>query len=327
MRLWRSKKSNVLTPTTESMLHKSVGGDGSDYDLSVPIYLDTKALLDLLASIEKGFNTVETITSHFTNSKTTALSGRAGIGVSEILSNLLKLDLGGSAERTKNEGSMEERHTTRYYTFGSLLYRLRAGLRRDGLIKQVKDIALWETLNASDFVEIRGKFVSKPLNIVLQSIDRVIGLVLLSDNLHLTTGTQSQKPKKDSSNLQEMRKFFQGIMKDLEHEGMETYVVNLTEPPDHKIVISLFTDYLRDRSGTELLSGEFLVFGKVARTVKGQDSINLLEGSVLSRMSEKVLSEFIDGLRKIHESGLLIPDLITRVEAPTLQLIPIAICI
>jgi hypothetical protein len=47
-----------------------------------------------------------------------------------------------------------------------------------------------------------------------------------------------------------------------EDENYQTYIVNLALPENHKIVLRLFKEYIRDRSGTELPNGEFLVLVK-----------------------------------------------------------------
>jgi hypothetical protein len=95
----------------------------------------------------------------------------------------------------------------------------------------------------------------------------------------------------------------------------------------HRIVVSLFPEYLRDRTGTELPYGEFKLLGKVAKKLDKGNSINLLQGSALSGLGEEVLSPFLDVLKQVGKEGLRFPEVTTEVEAPAIQIIPIAVYI
>jgi hypothetical protein len=105
-------------------------------DLAIPIYLDTNSLLDLLSSIEGGFSFVEKITTRSGDTKSTELSGGTEFGIANVL-NLLKIDIKGSATKTKGQESGEERQAERYHTYGSLLNRLRTNLTELKLIKKI----------------------------------------------------------------------------------------------------------------------------------------------------------------------------------------------
>jgi hypothetical protein len=83
-------------------------------DLIVPIYVDTNALLNLLASIEGGFSIVEKVTTcRITSTGYEKLaSGEAGaeFGVPNVL-NLLKVKLGGSLSSKKQQETGEEKRS------------------------------------------------------------------------------------------------------------------------------------------------------------------------------------------------------------------------
>lgn len=299
-------------------------------DLAIPVYLDTNMLLDLLASIEGGFSMVEKITTRSADSKTTELSGGTEFGIANVL-NLLKIDLKGAAARTKGQQTGEERQAERYHTYGSLLYRLRSNLGESGLVKEIIDDKSWQDIATSDFVELQGKFVPNPLRASLQTLNRLIGMALLFGGIDLASESKSPQERKKSKNearqFQATQKFFEGIMKDLEHESMETYVIESVSLPSHRIVVSLFIEYIRDRSGSELPYGEFRVLGKVVRKIEKEDTIDLLRGSALSGVSETMLSQFLQPFQEMGEQGLKIPDISTKVEAPAMQIIPIAVYI
>lgn len=75
-------------------------------DLILPVYIDTNALLDLLASIEGGFSLVEKVTSRSSVStqgeRTVAAGAGTEFGIPNVLS-LLKIKLGGSFSSKKDD--------------------------------------------------------------------------------------------------------------------------------------------------------------------------------------------------------------------------------
>jgi len=142
-------------------------------NLIVPVYVDTNALLDLLASIEGGFSIVEKVTTRKITStgseKSTLGEAGAEFGVPNVL-NLLKVKLGGSLSSRKQQETGEEKEAERYHTYGSLLYRLRAFLDENRLTKRPCESAEdWKTIAPSDFVEVHGVFRPNPIVDSLQT--------------------------------------------------------------------------------------------------------------------------------------------------------------
>ena len=136
-------------------------------NLIVPIYVDTNALLDLLASIEGGFSLVEKVTSRTSASleKDRSALTEAGteFGIPNVLS-LLKIKLGGSLSAKKSDEFGEERETERFHTYGSLLHRLRSYLEAEKIVKVLdRNDDVWKSIEASNFVEIKGIVRPNPL--------------------------------------------------------------------------------------------------------------------------------------------------------------------
>jgi len=147
-----------------------------DTCLVIPIYLDTNALLDLLASLEGGFSVVEKVTTRSATSRSSegAIRAEGGteFGIPNVL-NLLKINVGASVGGKREKQSGEERETERYHTYGSLLYRLRASLDEQGLIKRFDGTdESWDSIQPSDFVELRGVFNPNPLADYLRAVKR-----------------------------------------------------------------------------------------------------------------------------------------------------------
>jgi len=109
-------------------------------ELIIPIYVDTNALLDLLASIEDGFSMVEKVTSRETHGRSTDHSVEGGggteFGIPNVLS-LLKIKLSGSTNSRNSQEKTAETQAERFHIYGSLLTRLRAHLNDNELVVRV----------------------------------------------------------------------------------------------------------------------------------------------------------------------------------------------
>lgn len=199
-----------------------------------------------------------------------------------------------------------------------------------GLLKRITDESSWNNISASDFVEIRGTFTPNPLYASLQKINKVMDLAAVFSNAGaLSTGQKKPdkgNPQKGSTDIKTIRNFFLQFIGELEPEGMQTYVVGLDGLPEHKIVVSLLKDYNRDRSNTELPGGNFRMLGKVIRKVNNDESIDLLRGTGLSGINEDMLKQVLTAFEQMGQQGLNVETKIsTKVKAPAIQIIPIAI--
>jgi hypothetical protein len=305
-------------------------------NLVVPIYIDTNALLDLLASIEDGFSIVEKVT---TRTITTAgsdklISGEAGteFGIPNVL-NLLKIKLGGSLSSKKQRETGEEKEAERYHTYGSLLYRLRAFLNDEELIKRpYENSEVWETIEPSDFVEVHGVFRPNPLADSLERIDRLIGLFeIMSDFSPLPSGQSSGSQRKgsqgDKKQMRQFRQFLQGILTDIEKKNTRTFVIDATGPNQFSTVVLLFTDYLRDQTMAEIGYKEYRLLGKVVRKIEqdSQETIDLLRGTGLGGVGRETLEQLWNAFNQIEQMNL--PQVKSEISGPALEVVPIAIFI
>lgn len=123
-------------------------------DLLISVYLDTRALLDLLAMIEDGFTLVERVTSGQSSGLSSERSVAGEISSPGIL-NLFKVGLSGKLGRTKTEGSNESSEAELTHTYGSLLNRLRRYLVTDNLVVSGSTSA-GSTYEVGSFVEFTG---------------------------------------------------------------------------------------------------------------------------------------------------------------------------
>lgn len=91
-----------------------------EHELVMPIYVDTSAILDLIASIQGGFTVVEKINtrqSEIRNSdKTVNASIGSDVGISNLM-NLIKLGIGYSSNWGRKNENLQDVETQRYHTY------------------------------------------------------------------------------------------------------------------------------------------------------------------------------------------------------------------
>lgn len=300
-------------------------------DLVIPIYIDTNALLDLLASIEGGFSVVEKVTTRSADASgiDRGVKAETGteFGIPNVLS-LLKIKLGYSANWKKAQEESHEREAERYHTYGSLFHRLRAYLETEKAIKRLdKDGEVWDTIHSSDFVEVRGVVRPNPLADSLERIDRLIGMFqLLGFGPSMpTTKTGKKKARNEAKEINQIRQFFKGILSDIERENVRTFIIDLARPPEHRVVALLFTNYLRDQTMAEISHKEYCLFGKVVRKIEkdSDEVIELLRGTGLGGIGKEELKQLVETFNQAE--GMNLPEVETEITGPALEVVPVAI--
>lgn len=333
----------IMSKEADSQLHEN--------DLIVPIYIDTNALLDIVASIEGGFSIVDKITSHTANSKATEqatnLSGGTEFGIPNVLS-LIKVNLGGALSWRQNRENAEDRSTERYHTYGSLFQRLRHAFRTQQVKTQQNSFSTfdgnptsWDTIKPFTFIEIQGKFLPNPLTASMETISGLINFLEIFTQSTSGNNTRSSNKKPqlvtpqqsivpiDPTLLPQIKQFkniIQGLLDQLEKQDIRTMLVDIPSKPDnYKVVVSLFTEYLRDKTLSELLYKEYKLFGKVVGKIPdASNSINLLQGTTLNGISENNIADLLSGLNQPN-NGINLPKAETKIIGPALQVVPIAI--
>lgn len=195
-------------------------------DLLISVYLDTSALLDMLATIEDGFTLVERVTSGQSSGLSSERSVAGEISSPGIL-NFFKVGLSGKLGRTKTEGANESSEAELTHTYGSLLNRLRRYLVVDNLV----DSGSPSTYEVGSFVEFTGVVRPNPFTASFQQLQRMLGfyeIVLGMDGKHPTGGTpkgggsRAQRPSPGNAQQREMKAmtdFFEQLTRDVEREG------------------------------------------------------------------------------------------------------------
>ena len=295
--------------------------------LGIPIYLDTNTLLDLLASMEDGFSTAKKIVSRDNDANTNDLSGEGKFGISFL--NMFQIGFGGSKSVGQSHESGEEREEERIHTYGSLMNRLIKNLNESQKIKNVSNSESWDEINEFDFVILQGKFIPNPIVKSFRNIDSLFDmLIALGLDEQLPNSEQSLPPQNtgdsEAPSINFLKEMINKVISDLERENYQKYVIELKGSPELKVISYFFNEYIRDRAGVELPYGEFNLLGKVVRKIEGDESFDLLQGSVIG-FSEEIINGFKEPFENMKEQGFEIPEIFTEVNAPALQVIPIAV--
>lgn len=294
--------------------------------------------------MEDGFSAASKTVTRDNQSKTSGISGEGNFGIN--FTSLLKLGFKASGNRDTSNESTNEREEERFHTYGSLMNRLIKNLYKTNVIKEINNKESWDDINESDFIELQGKFIPNPIVHSLARINNFFELLLLfsekkiippynlldnpsvPDGLSKTQAKQfKQNFRKDAEEQLKQNKSIKGLLdgltKDLRNENYQKYIIEIKSLPEHKSVIFLFNEFIRDRSGAELPYGEFKILGKVVRKIKEDESIDLLEGTNLG-LSDEMINSLKEPLKEMS-GQFKIPEIFTTVESPAIQIIPIAV--
>lgn len=303
-------------------------------ELTIPIYLDTNTLLDMLATVEDGFKTVEKVTTKgasSTNAEGNAkVDGGTEFGIPNVLS-LLKINLGVSASLKKGSEKSEERTSERYHTYGSLFNRLRSYLDDNATVTRLDgQKGQWDSIKPSDFVEIHGIFRPNPLANNLEVLEKVFKLGQLM-NLIPSSGPVNDSSKGRQSSRSspppehQILAFLQGVLGDIQAERLRAFVIDLPQPVGGKVVTYLSLEYLRDKTLIEISHKEYRLLGKVARklTQNSSESIDLLINTGLGGIGKETIGNIVNQLSSVP--GMSLPRPEVGIAGPALEVVPIAV--
>lgn len=310
-------------------------------ELVIAVYLDTNALLDLLATVEDGFTLVERVTAGQATGSTSERSGEASFGAPGVF-NFFKLGLSGKLAKSSNDTRNETTESDVTHTYGSLLHRLRRYLIEEGLVTTIKSDAS-VSAPVGKFIEFTGVVRPNPFTSAFRQLQRMLSYVSVVLALEDKPAQQrqaagkpnrggGQSPKQEPARLQNvqlkaMSDFFQQLTDDVEREGTSTILLE-DEVSKYRAIITLYDDFLRDRSMAELLNREFRVLGKIARHLPAGSSekVDLLASSGIAGFSPEILGELANGVTEMSRSGasqVAAPS--TVIEPPVIEIVPIAI--
>lgn len=287
--------------------------------LMIPVYINEKIVLDMLAIIEDGFSTVSQVsyTEHKENNNTQKLE--AGTSTSAtILSKLLKIDLKGELSHSGNHGENENTTKEKVHTNVSLLSKFRTFLVDKRILKSGFDI---ESIKIGDFIEIEGELQKNPL---IDCMDIFVDVLRMADifaekpQLGGKAQARIQKQQED-----ETVKKIKSFANELKHSGTIDFILSDSAGT---VVLSAQEQYLSNDNISEILGGHFKVLGKVITICKDKnENIDLLRKTSLSIFPSELLSEMLSGFQNDDIAQYNIPEVKTKISGPAVMVIPIAI--
>lgn len=285
---------------------------GDTIEYNIPIYLDINLLLDLLASLEDGFSTVNKFTTSEQNEHNTSNNKNVGFGFGQFF------NLGFGKTKNDANSSSNASEIEKYYTYGSMMNKLLSKLHEKELVKTLDDEESWNQLRIYDFVEIQGKFKPNPLSDSLNKINKMLDLAIKIAPLDNNKNNNQQNDIKNPKNITEM---IDSINNSLEKENSQKYLVEINS--NSTCILNLFNEYIRDNAGLELPYGNFKVLGKIIKKTEENENYNLLEETPFA-LSDELIDALIGSLKLINEQ-MNLPEIKKTINGRCIQIIPIAI--
>ena len=269
--------------------------------LIIPVYINEKIVLDMLAIIEDGFSMVSQI--NYTEHKESSSAQKVDAGISTsapILSKFLKIDVSGGLSHEGNKGENENVIKEKVHTNVSLLSKFRGFLVENKILKS--DLNFSE-VRVGDFIEVEGELQKNP---IINYMDSFIDLFRMADiftektQLGNRTQAKNQKQKED-----EVVKQIKSFTDELKHSGTIDFILSDVKGTT---VLSVQEQYLANDNISEILGGHFKILGKV-----------------ISICKEDLLNELFAELKTDDMKQFNLPELRTKIESPAVIVIPIAI--
>lgn len=284
---------------------------GSDL-LTIPIYLNTKIVFDMVATIENGFSEVTSIQMTSDQSKNTDLSAAIGTENSFSLFNI-----GLKASKTDNRIEHKVESEDRTHTPVSLYQHLNLFLSENGLIKKYD-----ENLNIGDFVELSGTLRLNPMIDFLSNFQSFWKVYESFDDAGSRGNIKGSKERQNNKNIKTM---IDTLLDAFKTEGS---VDVICRTGDTDVVLQTDSDYFIKKNINEIVDGEFKVLGKIFRICREEgESISLLRNTSLSLFKKEMLN---DMLRLANTNDIFNAEKLNlemEISSPTILVIPIAIYI
>lgn len=287
--------------------------------LMIPVYINEKIVLDMLAIIEDGFSTVSQVSysDHKENSNAQKIETEVSTSAS-ILSKLLKIDPKGELSHSGNCGETENTTKEKVHTNVSLLSKFRAFLTDANILKSGFDIS---NMKIGDFIEVEGELQKNPL---INCMDIFVDMLRMADifaekpQLNAKTQAKAQKQQQD-----ETMKKIKSFASELKHSGTVDFILSDSAGT---IVLSAQEQYLSNDNISEILGGHFKVLGKViAICADKTESIDLLRKTTLSILPHDLLADMFSCLQNEDMKQYNLPELKTEISGSAVIVIPVAI--
>lgn len=286
--------------------------------LIIPVYINEKIVLDMLAILEDGFSMVSQVNYTEQRENSSAQKVEAGISTSSILSKLLKINMGAELSHTGNNGEKEIIAKEKVHTNVSLLSKFRGFLSDNKMLKTEFNVS---KMQVGDFIEFEGELQKNPLiNYMDIFVDIFRMANIFAEKPQLGNKTQARTQQQQEN---ETVKQIKSFAEELKHSGTIDFI--LTDSVG-TVVLSAQEQYLANDNVSEIIGGRFKVLGKVIAICHDEtEEIDLLRKTTLSILPEELLNQLFSGFNTSETAQFNLPTLVTKIAGPALIVIPVAI--
>ncbi|CAM3127000.1 hypothetical protein PASE110613_17695 [Paenibacillus sediminis] len=292
-------------------------------NLNIPIYLNQQIVFDLLAILEDGFSRFRAVRSMSNDSESKDSKLSAGINASNLFS-LLGISLSGSLGKSSKNDNQNEISEERVHTPASLFSKLRSALQEQDTIKTLTLKAIEAgDIKTGDFIEFEGILRKNPMVEAIQIFVKVFETFLSFTESSQGQSKNKHLNKRGTSENEIVLEQMKAVLSDLTQSKSIDLIADIDK--EVRAVLACNMEYFNDIGSNEIIDGSFKILGKVVRVVNTNESINLLRKTSFGIFSTETISEMVENFNKASENGLNIPEIITNIEGPVIQIIPVAI--
>lgn len=290
--------------------------------LIIPIYLNEKTVLDMLAIMEDGFSMVSEVTSSSQDSSASSGKIAGGISTKAILDKLLRIQLEGTSQKDKASSETTGTKLEKVHTNVSLLSKFRSGLSDNGLLVcRAGDTLDISKIKAGDFIELEGELQKNPMIDIMEKFIDVFRMAKIFEEKSELGNKKAASTKKSNDNATLSQ--IQSFLEELKHTGTVDFILENT---NGTIVLSAQEHYLSNDNISEIIGGTFRILGKVIKVCKDKDDgINLLRKTTLNLLDEKSLTTFLSLFQAQELAQFNLPEVRFIIQSPSAIVIPIAI--
>lgn len=284
----------------------------------IPLYLNQKYVFDILAMMEGGFSQLETIKTTQTEQEDKSRRYSGEVGFKNVFA-FLGVSLGTEKTAKGQTGESQEVTKEKVHTPNSLFAQMRKRLHEQKLIVSSK---LSET-KPGNFVEFNITLRKNPLIDAIESLKSIMQTASI-----FVEPQQKSKGQRPSENVnKKILEQMDALLNQLNAEGTLDLIGTSVGEERIKVVLTIDRAFLSDPSLSDLISGEYTVLGKVTKVIpqSGEDKVNLLRKTSLGKIQGQLLEQLKKPLKDLQQSDFKIPELITEIEGPAIQVIPIAV--
>ena len=286
--------------------------------LIIPVYINEKIVLDMLAILEDGFSMVSQVNYTEQRESSSTQKVEVGVSTSSILSKLLKINMGAELSHSGNNGEKETTAKEKVHTNVSLLSKFRGFLSDNKLLKTEFKVS---DMQVGDFIEFEGELQKNPLINYMDIFVDIFRMVnIFAEKPQLGNKTQARTLQQQEN---ETVKQIKSFAEELKHSGTIDFI--LTDSVG-TVVLSAQEQYLANDNVSEIIGGRFKVLGKVIAICHDEtEEIDLLRKTTLSILPEELLNQVFSGFNSPETAQFNLPTLVTKIAGPALIVIPVAI--